>query len=453
MKMTFGRARLANELAGITMDVVNKQHQEKVTSGVWNWTHANAASRHVEGQRSVPMALTISKPLEKLDISVDDFLPEGNYDPALGPTRMGREITKVLKGREKCCQWRHQENGVQLVCSNSWISPEIPTCPYHVKYCMLDDGQNNHQQGVRGMGRRVVLPNKDGLCERHYLAKYHQLPPNLRAGVPGVMQQSSHRMAEVARVTNGLKEKPKLNPNVQSKTMNKGRGKNKRRRKRRETGQSKEGEEAGEEQHRENKEIGRPTCSWNASNDQGWRFQCENICTTQKKTGAVMPVCAWHLKHCRVDNPWVPVCNQIHVPNHLGLCRNHYVAGTSGTEPEQVDLFSVPGAICLHKFNPPPHLPDLHSFAPRTEPQVSNERLQILADIFSPSVDPTGCDSCMDCVDCCVAPFQLNQYMWYKRRYRMHEYVIFIVFFSSSLVQYCVVQNVPGTVEYSSSKY
>ena len=286
MKMTFGRARLANELLGITMDVVNKQHQEKVTSGVWNWTHANAASRHVEGQRSVPMALTISKPLEKLDISVDDFLPKGNYDPALGPTKMGREITKVLKGREKCCQWRHQENGVQLVCSNSWISPEIPTCPYHVKYCMLDDG-HNHQQGVRGMGRRIVLKNKDGLCDRHYLAKYHQLPPNLCAGVPGVMQQSSHRMAEVARVTNGLKEKPKLNLNAQSKTMNKGRrnkgrrnkggeGENKSRRKRRETGQSKEGGEAGEEL-RENKEMGRPTCSWNASNDQGWRFQCEPV--------------------------------------------------------------------------------------------------------------------------------------------------------------------------------
>lgn len=319
--MTFGRARLQNEVQGITMSQVNREHAEKVESGAWQWKHASAAARRVDGQRSVPAALTISKPLEDIRINVEDFMPKGRADPALAPSNMGHEITKVLKGREKCCQYRHQEDGNQYICNNSWISKEMTTCLYHVKFCMQCD--------PAAKKRSISLPNKYGLCDKHYVSKYHQLPPELRAGVPGLMVQSGYRMSEVARVTNGLYEKVALDPRttvgIESKNNGKkeGRKRNtqrnrnkKRNRNRKSSPNSKKEEE--QKVGRIGKEKGRPNCSWNKMNDKGWRYQCTNVCATQKKTGAILPVCAWHITHCRIDNPWIPICNKIRIPNHLG---------------------------------------------------------------------------------------------------------------------------------------
>ena len=75
------------------------------------------------------------------EIKIDDMddTSKGRADPALAPSNMGHEITKVLKGREKCCQYRHQEDGNQYICNNSWVSKEMTTCLYHkvVVYVLL----------------------------------------------------------------------------------------------------------------------------------------------------------------------------------------------------------------------------------------------------------------------------------------------------------------------------
>ena len=93
MRMTFGRARLMSELDGITMDVVAKNHSEKVKSGAWKWKHTTATNREKSGTRSIPESLTVSKPIEDISMSVYDFIPRSDETPALGPMWVPRMWT------------------------------------------------------------------------------------------------------------------------------------------------------------------------------------------------------------------------------------------------------------------------------------------------------------------------------------------------------------------------
>jgi len=420
LKMTFGRARLASELVGISMADVSKSHASKVKEGAWHWKHSSAKARKVPGQRTVPLALTKSKKIPTLFLDIDEFLPKGSNDPALGPTRMGHEITKVLKGREKCCQWRHQENGIQYVCNNSWISSTEKTCMYHVKHCLLNK-PGDHKPGEK---LKVVLPNKYGLCDRHYLARFHRMPPELRIGVPGVMEQNSERMSAVARVTNGLKTGPMLDertlPEKERKQKTKGNYQIHPNRKHKTLIRKKK-----KKKTRKKNKKDLPACSWNDTNDLGWRYTCTNLCTTQKQTGAVLPLCSYHIKVCRIDNPWIPICNKIHYPNELGLCRDHFLAHNNGHEPDPtLTKFNVPGARSLDHTVTDPFLPNLHPYAPKTEPYVSQERRLHLNKVMNRPPDPlTGC-----CHGPCMTTIKkgvfFRSHHWYKSKFQKNHYAI-----------------------------
>ena len=206
---------------------------------------------------------------------------------------------------------------MQYICSNAWISAAQPTCMYHVKFCVRKDHFTNEKL-------KVVLPNKHGLCERHHVARFHQLPSELRAGVPGVMEQSGYRMSEVARVTNGLKDAPQLDTRTEiaidirgddgGGTVGTGTGgKHAQEKRQQQLGQinrRRKNKSRIRKKKRKKKKGKRvlPVCSWNDTNDQGWRYQCTNLCTTQKQTGAVLPLCAYHIQTCRIDNPWISNC-------------------------------------------------------------------------------------------------------------------------------------------------
>jgi hypothetical protein len=314
-----------SELSGITMDVVATNHSEKVKSGVWKWKHSTSANRTKEGKRGIPAALTVSKPIDDISMSYRDFLPRSTHNPALGPSRAGGEIRKTIKERHACCQWTHQEaEGLQQICNNPWISETQPVCFFHVKHCMVCPEKSRKS--------KIHLPNADGLCELHHVERYHRVPPELRQGIPGVVQQSAYRLSQTARVMNGLRERPKTDPRTVVASTSSAEVEaalrtamfmsTKNREKRRM-------EERARKKAVRNQNKAVPTCSWMGTNAEGWRFVCKNPCTTQKATGAMLPTCAWHLKHCRIDDPWIPRCDRIDRPNHFGVCRNHHLSITS----------------------------------------------------------------------------------------------------------------------------
>ena len=119
--------------------------------------------------------------------------------------------------------------------------------------------------------------------------------------------------------------------------------------------------------------------------------------------------------------------NKIQTPNHLGLCRDHYLALNSGHEPDAaLNKFNAPGASCLHQHDiqSTTQMPSLHAYAPPNPPHVSNARIEQLNNVMNDTPEPlTGCCYC-PCMLAIKWSFRCTTHMWFKRRYRLHHYAL-----------------------------
>ena len=130
------------------------------------------------------------KPVLKFDFSRINALS--------GPKKVEETLTE-----DSLCQWipaRDSYRDRGFVCTNHiYRNPESRalehTCPWHVPKCI----HPSHSHDADTRGGRILVPNEEGLCVAHYVAKHGKPPVAKSHPYPGMMTKASMVTHEIIR--------------------------------------------------------------------------------------------------------------------------------------------------------------------------------------------------------------------------------------------------------------